>query len=155
MASLFSEALDFALTKAGKDSDFTLKTEQKSNIEAFVDFLTPFSRTVTFLKNFPQIFVRRTSSQSGVNYFDFSNLFQLFSKILLYPELSKIIDRIVASLEARSPATANSSINPRYTISSVFRNLLIPFKLITKISKSKKLFLLCIFVIGGGRREEH
>ena len=66
MALLFSEALDFALTKAGKDSDFKLKKEQKPIIEAVVDFFTPFARTVTFLKNFPQIFVRRTSSQSGV-----------------------------------------------------------------------------------------
>ena len=63
MASLFSEALDFALPKAGKDSDFKL---QKLIIEAVVDFFTPFARTVTFLKNFQQIFVRRTSSQSGV-----------------------------------------------------------------------------------------
>ena len=38
MASLFSEALDFALTKAGKDSHFKLNTEQKSIIEAVVDF---------------------------------------------------------------------------------------------------------------------
>ena len=83
-----------------------------------------------------------------------SNLFQLFSKVLLYPELSEIIDRIVASLEARSAATANSFINPRYTISSLFRDLLIPFKLITKISKSKKLFLPRIFIVGGARREE-
>ena len=66
MASLFSEALDFALPKAGKDSDFKLKTEQKLIIEAVVDFFTPFAKTVTFLKNFQQIFVRRTSSQSGV-----------------------------------------------------------------------------------------
>ena len=66
MASLFSEALDFALPKAGEDSDFKLKTEQKLSIEAAVDFFTPFARTVTFLKNFQQIFVRRTSSQSGV-----------------------------------------------------------------------------------------
>ena len=35
MASLFSEALDFALAKAGKDSDIKLK---KSIIEAVVDF---------------------------------------------------------------------------------------------------------------------
>jgi len=34
MASLLSKALDFALTKAGKDSDFILKIEQKSIIEA-------------------------------------------------------------------------------------------------------------------------
>ena len=64
MASLFSEALDFALPKVGKDSDFKLKTALI--IEAVVDLFTPFSRTVTFLKNFQQIFVRRTSSQSGV-----------------------------------------------------------------------------------------
>ena len=38
MASLFSKALDFTLTKAGKGSDFKLKTEQKSIIEAVVDF---------------------------------------------------------------------------------------------------------------------
>ena len=54
----------------------------------------------------------------------------------------------------RSAATANSFINPRYTISSVFRDLLIPLKLLTKISKSRKLFLPRIFVIGGARREE-
>ena len=79
MASLFSEALDFALPKAGKDSDFKLKTEQRIIIEAVVDFFTPFS--------------------------------------------------------------------------SVFRDLLIPLKLLTKISKSKKLFLPRIFVISGARRE--
>ena len=62
MASLFSEALDFALSKPGKDNDFKLKTQQKSIIEAFVDFFTPFARTVTSLKNFLQIFARRTSS---------------------------------------------------------------------------------------------
>ena len=83
-----------------------------------------------------------------------SNLFQLFSKVLLYPELSEIIDRIVASLKVRSAATANSFINPRYTISSVFRDLLIQFKLITKISKSKKLFLPRTFVICNVRKEE-
>ena len=62
MASLFSKALDFALTKAGKDSDFKLKTE--SIIEAVVDFFTPFPRTVTFLKKFLQTFARWTFSQS-------------------------------------------------------------------------------------------
>ena len=36
MASSLSKALDFALIKAGKDSDFILKTEQKSIIEAVV-----------------------------------------------------------------------------------------------------------------------
>ena len=66
MASLFSEALDFALTKAGKDSDFKLKTEQKSIIEGVVNFFTPFARSVTFLKNFQQILFRRTPSHSGV-----------------------------------------------------------------------------------------
>ena len=83
-----------------------------------------------------------------------SSLFQLFSKVPLYPERSEIIDRNVASLELRSAATANSFINPRYTISLVFRDLLIPFKLITKFSKSKKIFLPHIFVIGGARREK-
>jgi len=57
MASLLSEALGFALPKAGKDNDFKLKTEQKLIIESVVDFFTPFARTVTFLKNFQQIFV--------------------------------------------------------------------------------------------------
>ena len=38
MASLFSVPLDFALPKAGKDSDFKLKTGQKLIIEAVVDF---------------------------------------------------------------------------------------------------------------------
>ena len=52
MASLFSEALDFALTKAGKDSDFKLKTEQKSIIEAVADFFTPFARSCNFRKEF-------------------------------------------------------------------------------------------------------
>ena len=37
MALLFREALDLALPKAGKDSDFKLKTEQKLIIEAVVD----------------------------------------------------------------------------------------------------------------------
>ena len=36
MASLFSKTLDFASTKAGKDSSFKLKTEQKSITEAIV-----------------------------------------------------------------------------------------------------------------------
>mgnify|MGYP000117373446 FL=1 len=36
MASLLGKVLDFALTKSGKDSDFILKTEQKSIIEAVV-----------------------------------------------------------------------------------------------------------------------
>ena len=36
MASLFSKTLDFASTKAGKDSSFKLKTEQKSITEAVV-----------------------------------------------------------------------------------------------------------------------
>ena len=36
MASLFSKTLDFALTKAGKESSFKLKTVQKSIIEAVV-----------------------------------------------------------------------------------------------------------------------
>ena len=84
-----------------------------------------------------------------------SNLFQLSSKVLLYPELSEIIDRIVASLEVRSAARANSFINPRYTISSVFRDLLIPFKLITKISKVKSFKqtfhlnepIMCVFFV--------
>ena len=83
-----------------------------------------------------------------------SVLFQLSSKVLLFPELSEIIDRIVAILEVRSAATATSFINPRYTIFSVFGDLLIPLKLLTKISKSRKLFLPRIFVIGGARREE-
>ena len=55
MTSLFSEALDFALPKAGKDSDFKLKTEQKLIIEAVVDFFTPFART-NFPKEFPANF---------------------------------------------------------------------------------------------------
>ena len=36
MASLFNKTLDFALTKAGKDSSFKLKTVQKSIIETVV-----------------------------------------------------------------------------------------------------------------------
>ena len=84
MASLFSEALDFALTKAGKDSDFKLETE--AIIEAVVDFFTPFARTVTFLKNFLQIFVRKTSSQSGVTSICFSFLAR-FSFIPSFPKL--------------------------------------------------------------------
>ena len=57
MASLFSEVLDFASTKAGKDSDFKMKTEQQSIIEAVVDFFTPYARTVTSpAKEFPANF---------------------------------------------------------------------------------------------------
>ena len=85
MASLFSEALDFALAKAGKDSDIKLKTKQKSIIEAVVDFFTPFARTVTFLKNFLQI-LRRTSSQSGVTWICFS-FSARFSFIPSFPKL--------------------------------------------------------------------
>ena len=33
MVSLFDKALDFALRKAGKDSDFSLKAQQKEIIE--------------------------------------------------------------------------------------------------------------------------
>ena len=65
-----------------------------------------------------------------------SNLFQLSSKVLLYPELSAIIDGVLAILEVKSAATANFFINPRSSIPSVFRDLLIPLKLLTKISKS-------------------
>ena len=36
MASLFNKTMDFALTKAGKDSSFKLKTVQKSITEAVV-----------------------------------------------------------------------------------------------------------------------
>ena len=36
MALLLNKVLDFTLTKAGKDSDFILKTEHKSIIEAIV-----------------------------------------------------------------------------------------------------------------------
>ena len=89
MASLFSKALDFALTKAGKYSDFKSKTEQKSIIEAVVDFFPPFARTVTFLKNLLQSFVLRASSQSGVTSicpicFSFS---ERFSFITSFPKL--------------------------------------------------------------------
>ena len=38
MVSLFSEASDFALTKAGNVNEFKLKTDQKLIIEAVVDF---------------------------------------------------------------------------------------------------------------------
>ena len=43
MTSFFSEALEFALTKAGKASYFKLKTEQKSIIQDVVDFFTSFA----------------------------------------------------------------------------------------------------------------
>ena len=56
MTSLFSEALDFALTTAGKDSDFKLKTEQKSIIEAVVDFFTPIAWSCNFPKEYPANF---------------------------------------------------------------------------------------------------
>ena len=36
IASLFSKALDFASTEAGKDRNFKLKTDQKSIIENVV-----------------------------------------------------------------------------------------------------------------------
>ena len=38
MASLLREALDFALPKAGRDSDIKFKIEQKLIIEAAVEF---------------------------------------------------------------------------------------------------------------------
>ena len=37
MASLFGKALDFALTKVGKDSNFKLKIEKKSIIIASLE----------------------------------------------------------------------------------------------------------------------
>ena len=74
--------------------------------------------------------------------------------VLLYPGPSEIIDHIAANLEVRSAATADSFTNPRYSISSVFRDLLILFKFMTKISKSRKLFRPRIFIVGGTRREE-
>ena len=145
MASLFSEALDFALTKAGKDSDFKLKLSL-----IFPHHL--LGRPVTFLKNFLQTFVRRTFSQSGVTSicpicFSFSARFSFIPSYRNYWS-----HRSKPGSQKRS--NAYSFINPRYTISSVFRDLLIPFKLITKISKSKKLFLPRIFLIGGARRED-
>ena len=84
MASLFSEALDFALTKAGKDSDFKLKTEQKSIIEVF----TPFCQDCNFPKEFPANF-RRTSSQSRVTWISLIcfNLSARFSFIPSFPKL--------------------------------------------------------------------
>ena len=56
MASLFSEALDFALPKAGKDSDFKLKTEQKLIIEAVADFFHIICWDCNFPKEFPANF---------------------------------------------------------------------------------------------------
>ena len=44
MASLLSEALDFALTKAGKDSDFKLNTEQN-----YIIVTTAHARVATTL----------------------------------------------------------------------------------------------------------
>ena len=87
MASLFSEALDFALPKALKDSDFKSKTEQKLIIEAVVELFTTFARTVTFLKNFQQIFVRRTSSQSGVT----SICFSFLARFSFIPSFRKLL----------------------------------------------------------------
>ena len=91
MASLFSEALDFALPKAGKDGDFKLKTEQNLIIEAVVDFFTPFARTVTFLKNFQQIFVRRTSSVTIWSYFDLSVFFSFPARFSFIPSIPKLL----------------------------------------------------------------
>ena len=45
-------------------------------------------------------------------------------------------------------------LNSGYTVSSVFRDLLSPIKLITKISNTMKLCLPRIFVIGRAYREE-
>ena len=81
---LFNKALDFALTKAGKDSNFKLKTEQKSIIEAviclfvclflcvcvffvlfcFVFFFHTICQDCNFPKEFPANFVARTCSIS-------------------------------------------------------------------------------------------
>ena len=88
-----------------------MKTKQKSIIEAVVDFFTPVPKTVTFLKN--------SCNFSYVGLLHNLELLQFVQLVSAFP-LSEIIDRIVASLEVRSAATANSSINPRYTISSVF-----------------------------------
>ena len=59
---------NFALTKAGEDRNFRLKTEQKSIIEDVVCLFVFYTiaRTLTLQKNSLQIFVGRTSSQSGV-----------------------------------------------------------------------------------------
>ena len=51
MAALFSEALDFALNKTGKDSDFKLKTDQKSILEYVVDFFFHGGNS-TFINSF-------------------------------------------------------------------------------------------------------
>ena len=82
---LFNKAPDFALTKAGKDSNFKLKTEQKSIIEAviclfvclflcvcgffcfvfvFVFFFHTICQDCNFPKEFPANFVARTCSIS-------------------------------------------------------------------------------------------
>ena len=76
MASLFSEALDFALPKAGKDSDFKLKTEQKLIIEAVVDFFTPFARTVTFLKKSKFSYVGLLHNLELLRFVQFVSAFQ-------------------------------------------------------------------------------
>jgi len=110
------------LPKPGKDSDFKLKTEQKLIIEAVVDFFHTICEDCNFPKEFPANF--RTKDFFTIwSYFDLSNLFKLSSKVLLYPEVSEIIDRIVAILEVRSAATANSFINPRF-VRNVNRKLL-------------------------------
>ena len=51
MAALFSEALDFALNKTGKDSDFKLKTDQKSILEYVVAFFFHGGNS-TFINSF-------------------------------------------------------------------------------------------------------
>ena len=130
MASLFSEAivssygeaLDFALTKAGKDSDFKLKTEQKSIIEAAVDFFTPFARTVTFNRISCQFsYLGPLHNLELLGIVQFVSAFQQGSP--LSRSFRNIVDGIAASPEVRSEATANPFINPHYTISSVFRDL--------------------------------
>ena len=53
MASLFSKAFDFLYIKAGKASNFKLKTEQKSIIEAVkADLLTKTGARIIFCRHY-------------------------------------------------------------------------------------------------------
>ena len=116
MGSLFCKALDFALTKAGKDSNFKLKTEQKSIIEAIVYFFTLFARAVNFLKNFRQNFlVWLLHNLELLRFLQFVSAFQQGSP-LPWAFRNYLLRRRAPGSEKRSN---RKLLNPCYTISSV------------------------------------
>ena len=99
MAALLDRALEFALTKAGRDSQFRLKPEQKEIIEALLfkkDVLgvlpTGFGKTLVFhllsdVFDFEYLFI--SNIYVFLLYFDLSYILYFFNKILFsgrFPE---------------------------------------------------------------------